>query len=148
MKIIKKSPAVARLEIEANNNEKSFIMLSSDIHYDSLGCDIDLLTSHLKMAEELQAPVLIAGDFLDVMQGKYDPRRNPEDLKEKYKTSSYYDAVVADAADFLGKFDIPVYILGEGNHENSVRMHTDHDLLSNLSYRLRYEYKKQAINMG
>ena len=123
-------------------------MLTSDVHFDSAVCDVDLFKKHLKIAEERQAPVLIAGDLLDAMQGKNDPRRRPEELKAQYKVSAYYDAIVMDVAKFLSGFDIPYYILALGNHETGVLKHSNTDLLGNVAYQLRVEHGKQAIAMG
>lgn len=148
MRINKVDSVSVEVDVESKNHERLNIMLSSDWHYDSTCCDIKLLTEHLKLAEEMGAIVLVAGDMLDAMQGKYDPRKDMEELKEKYKVRSYYDAIVADAAEFLSKFDIPAYILCNGNHELGVLAHADTSLLSTVAYQLRYQYSKQAIAMG
>jgi hypothetical protein len=145
--ITKDAPDVATIKKQADYKDSMTIMLSSDWHFDSAVCDREMLTQHLKMAEEKNAVVCVFGDMLDVMQGRYDPRRSPEELKDEYKTDSYFDAVVADAAKFLSQFDLE-YILCSGNHEESVLKHNGINLLSNVSYRLRYEYQKKAICLG
>ena len=83
MKLTKDNETSVSIEIRGNNQEEATIMLSSDWHYDSKCCDLELLTKHLKIAEEANAIVLVAGDMLDVMQGRHDPRRDMESLKEK-----------------------------------------------------------------
>ena len=148
MKVIRHNPAAITLEIPSKSTQPLSLMLSSDIHYDSACCDLDLFTKHLKLAEKLQAPVLIAGDLLDAMQGKHDPRRTPEDLKKQYKVSAYYDAIVKDTTMFLSKFDIPLYILALGNHETGVLTHAGTNLLQTVAYQLRVEHKKEAVSMG
>jgi len=148
MQLIKHNPAAVTLEIPSKSTQRLSIMLTSDVHFDSVVCDIDLFTKHLKIAEELQAPVLIAGDLLDAMQGKWDPRRQPEDLKNAYKVSAYYDAIVMDCAKFLAKFKVPLYILALGNHETGVLRHSNTDLLNNVAYQLRIEHNRQAVSMG
>ena len=148
MQITRHNPASLTLEVSADSGQQLSLMLASDVHYDSVVCDLDLFTKHLKLAEELQAPVLIAGDLLDAMQGKWDPRRQPEDLKDQYKVSAYYDAIVMDCAKFLAKFNVPAYILGLGNHETSVLSHSNTDLLGNVAYQLRVEHGKQAVSAG
>ena len=148
MKVIRHNPAAITLEIPSKSTQPLSIMLSSDIHYDSACCDLDLFTKHLRLAEKLQAPVLIAGDLLDAMQGNHDPRRRPEDLKAQYNVSAYYDAIVMDAAQFLSKFDIPLYILALGNHETGVLKHANTDLLNSVAYQLRVEHGKESIAMG
>jgi UDP-2,3-diacylglucosamine pyrophosphatase LpxH len=148
MQLIRHNPASLTLEVPSASGQRLSLMLASDVHFDSVVCDLDLFTKHLRLAEELQAPVLICGDLLDAMQGKWDPRRQPEDLKDQYKVSAYYDAIVMDCAKFLSKFDIPAFILGLGNHETSVLSHSNTDLLGNVAYQLRVEHGKQAVAAG
>ena len=148
MQLTRHNNACATLEIPSNSNEKLSVMLTSDVHYDSKVCDLDLFAKHLKMAEETQSPVLIAGDLLDAMQGKHDPRREIEDLKKEYAVSAYYDAIVADCARFLARFEIPYYILCLGNHETGVLRNSNTDLLYNVAAKLTDKYKKQAEAMG
>lgn len=148
MKISRTHEDTVCLDIQAESTHEQDIMLTSDWHYDSACCDIELLTRHLRIAEERQAIVLVAGDMLDVMQGKEDPRRDIEDLKDKHKTNNYFDAVVADAAEFLSGFDVPAYVLADGNHEQSVTKHHGTDLLGTVCYHLKYQYGKKAVKMG
>mgnify|MGYP001110069914 CR=1 FL=1 len=148
MLLTKHNPAAVTLEIPSKSTQRLSVMLTSDVHFDSVICDLELFTKHLQLAEEKQAPVLIAGDLLDAMQGKWDPRRQPEKLKEQYKVSAYYDAIVMDIARYLAKFDIPIYILALGNHETGVLRHSNTDLLGNVAYQLRVEHGKKAVAMG
>ena len=146
MKFTRHNPATATLEISSASTQILSVMLSSDIHFDSSLCDIDLYKKHLKIAEERQAPVLIAGDFFDAMQGHDDPRRSMEELKEKYKVSEYFDALVLDASDFLRKFKIPYYILALGNHETAVLNKINTNLIERLAYDLRMRgFKAEAM---
>ena len=148
MKIERCYDETISIDVQAKSKEKLTIMLTSDWHYDSASCAIDLLTRHLKVAEEMQAVVLVAGDVLDVMQGREDPRRSIEDLKNLYRMDSYFDAVVADTAKFLSGFDVPAFVLCDGNHEMAVLKHNGVDLLSNVCYQLRYQYHKTAVHGG
>ena len=147
MKFTRHNPATATLEISSASTQKLSVMLSSDIHFDSSLCDIDLYKKHLKIAEEQQAPVLIAGDFFDAMQGHDDPRRSLEELKKEYKVSHYYDAIVLDASKFLQKFKIPFYIIALGNHETAVLNKISTNLADRLAIDLRYN-GYQAESMG
>jgi hypothetical protein len=112
-------------------------MLASDIHYDSILCDVKLFEKHLKLAEQQGSPVIIAGDLFDAMQGRDDPRRSIEELKAEYKVASYYDAIVLDVSKFLQKFKVPYYIIALGNHETSVLRKINTDLVERLCYDLR-----------
>ena len=147
MKFTRHSPASATLEMSSSSTQKLSLMLSSDIHFDSSVCDLDLFTKHLKLAEEKQAPVIIAGDFFDAMQGHDDPRRSMEELKAKYKGPHYYDAIVLDASEFLRKFQVPYYIICLGNHETSVLNKIGTNLVERLAYDLR-QHGQKAEAMG
>jgi len=110
----------------------------SDVHFDSIKCDVALFEQHLAMAESLNAPVLIAGDLFDAMQGHDDPRRSLEELKHEYKHDNYLDLLVLDVAKTLLKYKV-TYIIGMGNHESKVQ----EKMNTNLTERLCY-----AVNTG
>jgi len=112
---------------------KQWVCLMSDIHFDSPKCDRKLFTRHMKLAEERQALVLIAGDFFDSMQVRHDPRRSPEDLMAKYKVSHYLDALVMDAVEYLSQFKVQ-YILALGNHETAVMKNNFTNVIDRLAY--------------
>jgi UDP-2,3-diacylglucosamine pyrophosphatase LpxH len=139
MILTRHNPASVTLEIPAKSTEELTVMLASDIHYDSCACDIKLFEKHLRIAEEKQAPVIIAGDLFDAMQGRDDPRRSIEELKSEYAVSSYFDAIVLDVSRFLLKFKVPYYIIGLGNHETSVLRKINTDLVQRLCLLLRLE---------
>ena len=147
MELTRHTSGTATLTIPSEFTQKLDVLLTSDIHFDSILCDIKLFEKHLKLAEELQAPVIIAGDFFDAMQSKDDPRRSPEELKEKYKVSHYLDAIVLDASDFLRQFKVPYYIIALGNHETAVLRKLGTNLCDRLAYDLRLHDVK-AESMG
>ena len=122
------------------------VMLSSDQHYDSVKCDLDLLKTDLAHADEKEMLVILAGDFFDAMQGKDDPRREPEQLKAEYNVSSYFDALVKDGARFLSNYPKCKFIFALGNHETSVLKHHGTNLLDRLADKLRDKYEIEAIN--
>jgi hypothetical protein len=142
------SPVSFTLEVKAKSTHHLPMMLASDVHYDSISCDINKFTEHLKQADQEKAPVLIAGDFFDAMQGRDDPRRSPEALKEQYKVSSYFDALVQDASQFLRKFkNVPLWILAMGNHESKVLEKINTNLLERLAYDMRLQgHKAEAAD--
>ena len=148
IKLEKHNPAVVTMTIPAKRTDERRVMLSSDWHYDSTLGDLDLLKKHLHQAEEWQAPVVVAGDLLDVMQSHHDPRRSIEELKRKYAVASYLDAIVADAAEFLAGFDIPAYVLTLGNHETAILKNADTNLIDRIAADLRYIHHKNAISAG
>jgi len=58
------------------------------------------------------------GDMFDVMQGRYDPRRSYDDLRPEYKTSTYLDDIVKDAADFFKPYAKNFLMIGRGKSPN------------------------------
>ena len=141
----KKNVITVRYEFTAPD-EVFPVMLSSDQHYDSSKCDLPLLKKHLAHANENEMLVIMAGDFFDAMQGKDDPRREPEQLKAEYNVSSYFDALVKDAARFLSSYPKCKFIIGLGNHETSVLKHNGTNLCDRLADKLRDAYQIEAIN--
>lgn len=107
----------------------------SDIHRDSSKCDETLFRKHLDEAKRRGSIVLIAGDLFDAMQGRDDPRRSVEELQAQYHTSSYFDALVMDTAEFFLKdYKDLHFIFALGNHETSVLTHNSTNLIDRLVY--------------
>ena len=69
-------PTVYMIEPSLVWGEKARYLFLSDVHFDSTHCDRDLLTKHLDEALAMNASVLVFGDWFDLMQGMYDPRRS------------------------------------------------------------------------
>lgn len=77
---------------------------------------------------ERNATILLNGDFLDLMGGKYDPRNTlPGGLRPEYRRQDYFDAVIEDAVGFLKPYASNIALYAQGNHETNVkkRQHTD-----------------------
>ena len=98
-----------------------WVLLLSDVHFDSIKCDRELLQKHLKEAKNRAASIVSTGDFFDLMQGKLDPRQAKDALREEYLAENYLDAVIDDAAAFLRPYADYIVMMGDGNHETSVR---------------------------
>ena len=95
-------------------------LLLSDVHYDSVKCDRDMLKDHLDKALALKASVYIFGDWFDLMQGMYDPRRSYSSLRPEYKSITYLDDVINDAVEFLEPYKEVLAMVGRGNHETNI----------------------------
>lgn len=119
---------------------EKWILLTSDRHHDSLWCDRELEIAHLEKAKERGALVIDVGDLFDVMQGKFDPRRNYDDLRPEYKVQSYLDDIVTDAAKFYAPYAKQFLVMGKGNHESAILKNNGVDLTNNLVHRLNSEY--------
>ena len=92
----------------------------SDIHYDSVKCDRDLLHRHLEEAKSLNASVFVFGDLFDLMQGRFDPRGNYAELRPEYKTCTYVDEVIQDVGEKLSKYADVIKFISKGNHETNI----------------------------
>ena len=95
-------------------------LLLSDVHFDSVKCDRDLLTKHLDEALAQKASVYVFGDWFDLMQGMYDPRRSYSGLRPEYKSITYLDDVINDAAEFLEPYKDIIAMISRGNHETNI----------------------------
>jgi hypothetical protein len=95
-------------------------LLLSDVHFDSTKCDRDMLKDHLDKALALKASVYIFGDWFDLMQGMYDPRRSYSSLRPEYKSITYLDDVINDAVEFLEPYREALAMVGRGNHETNI----------------------------
>lgn len=113
------------------------LMLSSDVHYDSSHCNRTLYKKHLDAAKEKGAYIILAGDILDAMQGRYDYRRSYDDIRKEYVGEKYYDLIVEDTAQFHEPYADNLLVFGKGNHEASIIRHANTDLLSRVVDRLR-----------
>jgi hypothetical protein len=135
IKIIQQG-AVTSVWFEENKGEVEFL-LSSDRHHDSTRCDRELEKAQLDEAKRRGALIIDAGDLFDCMQGKFDPRKNYNDLRPEYKVEHYYDAVLDDCAKFYAPYADNFLLIGKGNHEQGVIKYASTDLTSRLVDRMR-----------
>ena len=114
-------PRQFREERTLKANEVTTVgLLLSDVHFDSVKCDRDMLKDHLDKALALQASVYIFGDWFDLMQGMYDPRRSYSSLRPEYKSITYLDDVINDSIEFLKPYADRWLFMGRGNHETNI----------------------------
>lgn len=121
---------------DINKGWEQWFLLESDEHYDSKKCDRVLLKKLHDQALERNAGILNFGDFLDLMGGKYDKRSSKADIRPEYQTSSYFDAVVDDAAKYLEPYKNNILLIADGNHEISIRDRHEINVLDRLSEKL------------
>ena len=122
------------------------VLLRGDAHHDSPLNDEKKELSHLKMAQEMDAPIIDDGDLFDVMGGKKDPRRSESGIKPQHKVDHYFDAVREDAYEFYKPFANQFAVLSEGNHETAVKRHHNIDLTGFMSKRLQEHAPNRAYN--
>ena len=122
------------------SGQEIHFLLTSDRHHDSVNCDRELELKHLEQAKEKGALIIDVGDFFDVMQGKFDPRRTYSNLRPEYKADAYLDEIVKEAADFYGPYAANILMLGRGNHDSQVLKNCGTDIIGNLVHRLNSDH--------
>jgi len=120
----------------------------ADLHWDSIYCRRDILKRHLDEAHTRKARIIIAGDLFDAMQGKFDPRKNMDELRPEFKVNDYYGKVTSEAVKYFAPYAGDLLLLGKGNHETAVTKNSNIDILSNLVYGLHQEYGSECIMGG
>ena len=124
---------IARFEgIKAG--EITRLLFVSDIHFDSVYCEREVLKRHLDTNPD--AWIVIAGDLFDAMQGRYDNRRSYDEIREEYKGGNYYDLILDDTVKFFLPYAHRLLYLGYGNHETAVLKYANTDLLQRFAERI------------
>lgn len=111
---------------------EQWVMVASDIHIDNKKCDRVLLKKHLELAKERKALIFVFGDLFCAMQGKYDPRKNMDDIRPEDVHANYLDRIVEHAAEFLAPYASQFVLFGYGNHETSILDRHNISLLDRL----------------
>ena len=122
------------------------LLFVSDVHYDSVHCDRQLLKKHLDEIKSAGGYVVCVGDWFDVMGCHKDPRTKMQDIREDYivKGRSYLDLVIEDSAEFLRPYADNIALMAYGNHETAITKHRDTDPLDRLLYHLGPQVGKGA----
>lgn len=129
--------SIVTMEVTDSSWEQWFL-LSSDRHHDNPRCNQELEKRHLDLALERNAGIIDAGDLFCAMQGKYDKRADKSKLRPEHVPSPandwspYLDNLVNTASDFYLPYANNIVVLGEGNHESSIRKISETDLTTRL----------------
>jgi hypothetical protein len=128
-------------EIKFNQSLKEsgpqYILLTGDRHWDNPHSKRGLQKEHLELAKERNAPIVDIGDFFCAMQGKYDPRRNYDNLREEHKGEDYLGLLLDTAEDWFAPYAGQFAVLGTGNHETAVLKNNGLDLTRQIARKLR-----------
>ena len=139
MKIIKREKYQKnyhRFEIECDSSETITLFNTSDWHFDNPKCNRKLLFKHLDEALERNALITITGDLLCLMNGRYDPRRNKSAIRPEHNKENYLDLVINDTAEKLRPYAKNIILISKGNHETSVSLRMETDIIERLVERL------------
>jgi len=83
---------------EQKENAEIEFLLTSDWHFDNPKTNRKLLFEHLDEAVKRNAKIIINGDMLCLMQGKYDPRKAKNAIRPEHNGNDYLDLVINDTA--------------------------------------------------
>lgn len=133
-----------RASFGVNGSRFRFLALT-DLHWDSAHCDRAFLKKHLDYALAENAPVVIVGDLFDLMQGKYDPRADPNTLRPEHRGSNYFDLISSTALDWFAPYASVLALITPGNHEASIIKRNEIDLIDRLTHSLRTQYRSPVI---
>lgn len=127
----KKSENVIVWEKEVLSRETIHTLHISDVHFDSIHCNKDLLQKHLDEIKRCDGYVFIYGDWFDVMGCYQDPRSKAKDIDPKYiiRGKEYLNAIVDDSVEFLRPYTKNIAFISEGNHETEIKRRRDVDIL-------------------
>ena len=133
------SPHSITVEIEAESGKdwEWWALLRTDAHHDNSHASHELEIEHLEEAVKRKAGIFDAGDLFDAMQGRDDPRREPEALRQEHRGSDYFDQIVESAADFYEPYAASWFLLSPGNHETAAEKRYGVSLTNRLASELR-----------
>jgi UDP-2,3-diacylglucosamine pyrophosphatase LpxH len=121
---------------EVNSAWKKRILLTSDIHFDSIHCDRKMLKRHFDEAKEKDADIWIFGDLFDAMGGKFDLRSNKASIRDEHQVADYFNKIVEEFAEFAKPYADNIKFISMGNHEQSILRRHEIGLLNVLNYLL------------
>lgn len=106
------------------------LFVTSDVHWDSYFSYRERFIADIEYARQIGALIAIFGDFFDVMQGRFDPRRDMESVRPEYRREAYYDAVVNHTIVDMRPYRYSFLFFGRGNHEDSAKKNANTDVLT------------------
>lgn len=128
------------------SGDERWALLMSDEHWDNKECDRALLTRHHKEAQERNAPIFKFGDTFCAMQGKWDKRADQNQLRDEHRGNNYLDRLVKTADDYYSPFADNIALMSSGNHEGSIMLRHQTNLLERLNERLREKSDVPQLN--
>jgi UDP-2,3-diacylglucosamine pyrophosphatase LpxH len=117
----------------------------SDLHLDSPYTDLKKVKKLFDEAKEKDYKIVIIGDLLDVMGGKFDRRTIKGDLRPEHNVDNYINKVCEDAADFLLPYIDNIALITAGNHEKEIDKRMECYLLEFIDL---YIHKKSGKSLN
>lgn len=132
MKQVKKAHNFHTYKINASQQKEHLFFITSDWHFDNPKTNRKLLFEHLEQCKKRNAKIIINGDMLCLMQGKYDPRRSKSNILPEHNNDTYLDSVISDTAEKLLPYADNILQINQGNHETNVSQRAETDVLMRL----------------
>ena len=126
-----------RYEIDSEKHKYELeLLFTSDWHFDNPKTNRKMLFNHLDEAMRRNALIVVNGDLLCLMQGKYDPRGTKGSIRPEHNGDNYLDLVINDTAEKLVPYAHNILQINQGNHETSVSKRAETDILQRLVERI------------
>jgi len=128
-------PSTLRITMQHKADWEQWFLLTSDRHWDNPNSDWVMQKRHLDEAIERNAGIIDNGDFFCAMQGKFDKRSDKAEIRSMHlpqKGETYLDLLVKTAADFFEPYAKNFILMGQGNHESSIKRNHETDLNQRL----------------
>ena len=126
-----------RYEIDSEKHKYELeLLFTSDWHFDNPKTNRKMLFNHLDEAMRRNALIVVNGDLLCLMQGKYDPRGTKGSIRPEHNGDNYLDLVINDTAEKLVPYAHNILQINQGNHETSVSKKSETDILQRLVERI------------
>ena len=117
---------------------EQWFLLVSDAHIDNAHADRKLFDKHMRQCRERHGKWLSNGDFLCLMQGKWDMRSDTSACRPEHQQGRYLDAVINTTADYVAPHADMALLFAPGNHETAVKKRHETDINERLVEALRH----------
>ncbi len=116
---------------------EQYFLLISDAHIDNAHADRAMFDRHMRLCRERNGRWLSNGDFMCLMQGKWDPRSDTSACRPEHQEGRYLDAVIRTTADYIAPHADMALLFAPGNHETAIRKRHETDMNERLVEALR-----------
>ena len=117
---------------------EQYFLLVSDAHIDNAHADRGMFERHMRQCRERGGKWLSNGDFLCLMQGKYDLRSDTSACRPEHQQGRYLDSVISTTADYVAPHADMALLFAPGNHETAIKKRHETDMNERLVEALRH----------
>jgi hypothetical protein len=137
-KVIQHARNVHTVELQGvSKTDEWTFLLRGDAHHDNPHSLHDLEKKHLDECVAAGGGWIDVGDLFCAMQGKYDPLRARQSVRdEDALAADYLDSLVRNAGNFYTPYSENCVLIGRGNHETAILKNCETDLTERLCERM------------